>query len=289
MGNSVNTGEKPSALRQATRTRHDENFPVASRLIPAALRPHVHTFYLCVRAADDVADDPGLSPDDKMALLHAMDDALQGNGTPDATTQYAFEHRRSALATGVPVEHARHLLQAFMMDVTKLRYRNWSELINYCLHSAAPVGRYLLDLHGETHDGRQLTDALCNALQVLNHLQDCKDDYLALDRVYIPTDFLRAEGIGVEALKADRCSPELRRVLDRVLDRTDELLVRARSAPRHIRNRGLRLETAVIIAIARKLSRELRRRDPLAERVELSAQQNAVAALRGIGRGLLKR
>lgn len=279
-------GDDLARLKTPTKTRYDENFPVASRLIPARLRPHVHAFYLCVRAADDVADDGTRPPAEKTALLTAMDEALQGLHPADEVTRYAAAHRESALATGITVEHARHLLQAFMMDVTKLRYRNWSELINYCLFSAAPVGRYLLDLHGEDVSARPYTDALCIALQILNHLQDCKDDYLNLDRVYIPRDMLAEAGTGVEALAAERSSPQLRAALNRVLARTDELILKARLGPPLIRHRGLRLETAVIVAIAERLSARLKRDDPVAGRVELGGVENALCAIRGVCRGL---
>ena len=289
MDSNVITGETQPGLKEATKTRHDENFPVASRLIPAALRPHVHVFYLCVRAADDVADDPDMPAAEKTRLLTAMDQALLGQNDSDDVTRFAHDHRMSAQETGIPIDHARHLLQAFMMDVTKLRYRNWSELINYCLHSAAPVGRFLVDLHGGADAAKPHTDALCNALQILNHLQDCQEDYRSLDRVYIPTDFLRDEGCDVSDLDRESSNPGMRRVLDHVLDRTDELLVRARPGPARIKNFGLRLETAVIIAIAEKLSAKLRRRDPLAERVELNKFQNIGAGLRGVCRGLMAR
>lgn len=289
MDSNVITAETQPGLKEATKSLHDENFPVASRLIPAALRPHVHAFYFCVRAADDVADDPDMPAAEKTRLLTAMDQALLDQNARDDVTRFAHDHRESAAETDIPVDHARHLLQAFMMDVTKLRYRNWSELINYCLHSAAPVGRYLVDLHGGGDNAKPHTDALCNALQILNHLQDCKSDYLLLDRVYIPTDFLRDEGCDVSDLDSDGCSPGMRRVLDQILDRTDELLVRARPGPARIRNFGLRLETAVIIAIAEKLSNLLRRQDPIARRVELSKFQNFRAVLRGVGRGLMGR
>ena len=275
------------SLEAPTKTKNDENFPVASWLIPAALREHVHIFYLCVRAADDLADSPDLSEEEKSLLLNRMDEALQGNGIVDDVTQHAANHVRSAEHTGVSVNHARDLLQAFMMDVTKSRYRNWSALINCCLYSAAPVGRYLVDLHGCDDSPKKATDALCIALQILNHLQDCKDDYLEIDRVYIPEDMLRAQNIDVTALNADRASPELRAVLDAVLDRTDELLQLARTGPRQISHRGLRLETAVIIAIAEKLSKKLRHTDPIAGRVELSKIQKAACALKGILRGVV--
>jgi len=279
----------PQDLKTPTKTRIDENFPVASRLIPRSIRPHVHAFYLCVRTADDVADDPNRTPDDKAALLTRMDEALRGTHPRTPATEHCHDLVRSLDGTGVTIEHARHLLQAFQMDVTKLRYNNWSELINYCRYSAAPVGRFLLDMHGENDIARPMTDALCIALQILNHLQDCKNDYVDLDRVYIPQPWLREQGIDVDALAAPKASPALRMVLDRVLDRTDELIAQARAGPANIRDRGLRLETAVITAIAERLSGKLRRLDPIAVRVELNTVENILCVVTGIARGLLAR
>jgi len=276
------------SLEAPTKTSKDENFPVASWLIPAALREHVHIFYLCVRTADDIADSSDLTAEEKTALLKRMDDTLLGNGTIDEVTQHAAKHALSAADTDVTIDHARHLLQAFTMDATKQRYRNWSALINYCLYSAAPVGRYLVDLHGCDDKPKKATDALCIALQILNHLQDCKDDYLEIDRVYIPEDMLRAQNIDVTVLKADHASVELRAVLDAVLDRTVELLKHAPNAPKQISHRRIRLETAVIVAIAEKLSKKLRYNDPIAGRVELSRMQKALCALKGIWRGLVR-
>jgi len=286
MDASIDSAE---GLKAPTKTRREENFPVASILMPRALRPHVHIFYLGVRAADDIADDPERSPEEKTRLLMLMDEALQGKGAPDPVTQPAFDLVASLKETGVTAEHARHLLQAFMMDTTKLRYRNWSDLLNYCRYSAAPVGRYLLDLHGEDRAIWPATDALCVALQVLNHLQDCKEDYRDLDRVYIPQPWLREEGIDVDALSADASDAALRSVLNRTLDRTDELIVQAWKATPRLKNFGLRLETAFITAIAARLSARLRRRDPVAGRVELGGLDYFLCAIRGLTRGVLRR
>ena len=110
--------------------------------------------------------------------------------------------------------HAQDLLTAFRMDVTKLRYRDWDDLIDYCSYSAMPVGRFVLDVHGESRALWPANDALCAALQIINHLQDCGKDYRDLDRVYIPLDALAEAGATVEALGADarrpRCSPASR-------------------------------------------------------------------------------
>ena len=278
--------EAEPGLMTPTKTLSDENFPVASRLIAPALRLHVHVFYRCVRAADDIADDPDMAPEQKSLLLKRMDAALQGDGPRDAVTAPCHDLLVSLAETGVSVEHARHLLQAFMMDVTKLRYRNWSELINYCRYSAAPVGRYLLELHGEDISQQPMTDALCIALQILNHVQDCKDDYLALDRVYIPEDWLREAGIGVEALDTPMAGPQLRLVLDRVLERTDQLIADARTGPAWISRTGLKYETAFIIAIAERLSARLKNSDPVKGRVELGKAALALAAASALWRGL---
>jgi phytoene/squalene synthetase len=142
--------------------------------------------------------------------------------------------------------------------------------MGYCFKSASPVGRYLLDLHGEARDGWASSDALCNALQVLNHLQDCQDDYRNLDRVYLPGDWLRAEYETVEGLDRPACSPGMRRVLDRCLDATDALIVTARDLPVRLKSRGLAMESAVIVRLAARLSELLKKGDPLAGRVALT-------------------
>jgi phytoene/squalene synthetase len=157
------------------------------------------------------------------------------------------------------------------------------------MRSAAPVGRYLLDLHGEEAALYSLSDALCNALQVLNHLQDCAADYRDLDRVYLPEPWLQAEGLVVEALLEPRCGPALRRVLDRALDGVDGLLADAAPLAGRMKNRRLAMEAAAIQAIARKLSALLRRRDPLAERVALGKAAYLGSLAEGIRREALRR
>jgi farnesyl-diphosphate farnesyltransferase len=154
--------------------------------------------------------------------------------------------------------------------------------MGYCRYSAAPVGRHLLDLHGEGRETWPASDALCAALQVLNHLQDCAADYRALDRVYLPLDELDRAGCSVEALAAPAASPALRRVLDRLLDRTEALILAARALAPRVEARGLRWESAVIVALAGRLALRLRLGDPLATRVKLSGGDFAAAFLTGI-------
>jgi squalene synthase HpnC len=262
----------------------DENFPVGSWLLPARLRPHVAAFYAFVRAADDIADNPDLTAEEKLARLARFEQALTGPPALAAHLPKARALRASLAATRVTPRHALDVLAAFKRDATTLRYREWPDLLDYCALSASPVGRYLLDLHGEASELYRFADPLCDTLQLLNHLQDCQADYRALDRVYLPLDSFAAAGIGVEALDQPATSPALRQVLDRALDGVDALLATASELPRALRSRRLAAESGVILEIARRLARELRRRDPLAERIELRRSQFLLCALRGIGR-----
>jgi squalene synthase HpnC len=278
------TVETPSGKSTAS-----ENFPVGSFLLPARLRPHVAAFYAFARAIDDIADNPALPAADKIARLDGFAAALTGTAAGPGYEK-AERLRESLAAANVTAQHGLDLIAAFKLDAVKLRYADWRELIEgYCMLSAAPVGRYLLDLHGEERAGYRASDALCNALQVLNHLQDCRDDYRQLDRVYLPQDWLAAAGIGVEALNEPAAGPAMRRVIDRCLDGTDELIAIAQLLPAQLRSRRLAMESAVIVRIAERLSRLLRRRDPLAGRVKLSGLQFAGCGATGIARALLRR
>ncbi len=247
--------------------RADENFPVGSALIRPALRPHIHAFYAFARNADDIADSPVLSPQDKLARLGVMEAVLLGraeHGAPSARTL-----RASLAETGVDPRHATDLLRAFRQDATQTRYAGWDDLLDYCRVSAMPVGRHVLDLHGEDQATHAPSDALCAALQVLNHLQDCARDLAALDRCYLPLDLMEDAGATIADLRGGAETPGLRRVFTALLDRVATLQIQAASLPRRVADRRLRLETAVILGLSRRLARRLRRGDPLAGRVKL--------------------
>ena len=258
--------------------RGDENFPVGSVLISARLRPHIHAFYTFARNGDDIADSPVLAPDDKVARLDVMEDVLLCRR--DAGSPSALRLRASLAETGVIPDHAVQLLVAFRLDATKLRYASWDELMDYCRYSAMPVGRHVLDLHGEDRATWAASDALCAALQVLNHLQDGSKDLAGLDRCYLPADLLARHGAGVEDLLAPAATPGLRAVLDALLDECDALNRIARDLPGRTRDRRLRLETAVIVGLSRRLAARLRRGDPVATRVKLT-RTDAVGSLLG--------
>lgn len=267
----------------------DENFPVGSFLIASHLRPHVAAFYAFARAADDIADHAELAADDKIARLDALEAALTGQQGFGAGYAKAHRLRESLAQCGVTDAHARALLSAFRQDATKTRYANWAELHDYCRRSADPVGRFLLDLHGEDPALYPASDALCSALQVLNHLQDMGDDLQEIDRCYVALDWLAAAGGSIDDVRAARLSPALRTTMHQMLDATDIWVRQARALPRGLKDRRLAMESAVIVALARKLSTRLRRGDPLATRVKLSKFDFLAAFMEGVFVGLFAR
>ncbi|HEY5237370.1 MAG TPA: squalene synthase HpnC [Rhizomicrobium sp.] len=246
------------------KTHRDENFPVASFLIAPQHRAIILAFYRFARAADDVADHPVAHAEEKFALLDAMSASLTGEtrSSPEATAL------RAALAErGLPPEHALDLLEAFRRDVTKSRYADWNELMDYCRYSAMPVGRFVLDVHGEARARWPANDALCAALQIINHLQDCAKDYRDLNRVYLPRDALDAAGVSVESLAQAKASPALLQVIGNLARKTMELLVQAKPFAKDICNGRLALEVSVIERLAEDLAAKLALRDPLCEAV----------------------
>jgi hydroxysqualene synthase len=255
----------------------DENFPVGSWLIRKNLRAHVHAYYSFARNADDIADHAELSPAEKISRLDTMEAVLIGEreeGSPSA-----LRLRESLAQSGVSAMHARELLIAFRQDANKTRYANWAELLDYCRYSAAPVGRYVLELHGESENTWPASDALCASLQVLNHLQDCAEDLRSLDRCYVPQDWLALHGVRTDDIARNKTEPGLRATFDDMLRETQKLNLAASALPGLVKARRLRVETATIASIARRLTGRLEKGDPLATRVKLKLPDILAATL----------
>ncbi len=251
--------------RPASRTATQENFPVASRLLRADVRATVLACYHLARAADDVADDPLLDRDAKLAELdrvdHAMADDLVGRTV-------------------------RALLPAFRADAAGVTWPSWPALIEgYCHSSAAPIARFLLDLHGEAPTARRPAEALAIAMQVLNHIQDARDDWRRLQRSYLPIDWCAEAGATTAMLTASSTPAALRQVFDRMLAGTATLLGEAAALPGLIRDPGLRAQAVATLSLGRALHRRLATHDPLASRAGLSALDKGRAALAGLTAG----
>jgi squalene synthase HpnC len=254
-----------SELRSG-KTHRDENFPVASWLIQPRHRALILAFYNFVRTADDIADHATLEAAEKLRYLDLLEAELLGKGD----SQKEAVALRTALAErSMPPRHALDLLTAFRMDVTKLRYENWDEVIHYCRYSAMPVGRFVLDVHGESASTWAASDAICAGLQVNNHLQDCGKDFKDLNRVYLPRDALEAAGASVEMLGLGQAPPALLQCLHVLAGKTEQLLNEGRPLASQVQDFRLGLEIAVIQSFADRIVRMLKARDPLSERVHL--------------------
>jgi squalene synthase HpnC len=268
------------------KTHRDENFPVASRIIHPRHRALILAFYNFVRTADDIADHSTLGEREKLRLLDLLEAELlgQGDSQPEAVNL-----RRALAERSMPPRHAQDVLIAFRMDVTKLRYENWDELIHYCRYSAMPVGRFMLDVHGESTSTWAASDALCAGLQINNHLQDCGKDYRELDRVYLPRDALAACGASVEALGEKRASAPLLNCLHSLAVRTEALLNESKSLSAEVKDFRLGLEISVIQTFADKIVRLLKVRDPLSERVHLNPVELLMYSFGGIAGEVTRR
>jgi squalene synthase HpnC len=264
----------------------DENFPVASRLIQARHRALILAFYEFVRVADDIADHAQLTAKQKVETLDRLEADLLGSGEGNPQ---AVALRRALAERGMSPRHAQDLLKAFRLDATKLRYEDWDDLIAYCAYSAMPVGRFVLDVHGESRTTWPASDAICAALQINNHLQDCGNDYRNINRVYIPLDAMAAAGTSVEALGAAKASPELRRCLAGVAKRTRALLHEGDALSAMVEDWRLGLEISVIQTFADRIAAMLETRDPLSERVHLGKPQAAGIAVGAVLKAMVRR
>ena len=267
-----------SELRSG-KTHRDENFPVASWIIHPSHRALILSFYNFVRTADDIADHATLQPEEKLRLLDLLETELLGNGD---TQPEAVSLRRALAQRAMPPRHALDVLVAFRMDVTKLRYENWDDVIHYCRYSAMPVGRFMLDVHGESTSTWAASDALCAGLQINNHLQDCAKDYKNLNRVYLPRDAMAASGAAVEMLGEARSPAPLLRCLHALAVRTETLLDESKSLSAEVKDFRLGVEISVIQAFADKIVDMLKVRDPLSERVHLGPLELLAHSVGGI-------
>ena len=275
-----------SAQLRSGKGARDENFPVASWLIKPEHRPVILAFYEFVRVADDIADHSELASVEKIARLDRLEGSLLGtaDNEPEGVALRAILNNR-----GLSPRHAQDLLDAFRQDATKHRYASWDELTDYCSRSAMPVGRFVLDVHAESRDTWPASDALCAALQIINHLQDCAADYRTLDRVYIPLDALAASGASVEGLGDKQASPALKDCLRGLTVRTAALLQQSHGLAASVSDTRLGLEISVIQSLATRLLAILRVRDPLSESVHLTKTEALVTAVTGSARAILRR
>lgn len=212
---------------------HYENFPVASRLLPARMRPHVAAIYAFARLADDMADEGARPARERLADLDDWEqrlDAAVGSGPlpREAHGDVFLALRRTVRDCRLPPQLFRDLLSAFRQDVTKTRYRTWDEVLDYCRRSANPVGRLVLRVAG--YDSAALdsaSDAVCTALQLANFWQDFAIDWRN-GRLYLPESIWRAAGAHEADLDAGSVTPAWKTALAQVTTRTRTLFASGR-------------------------------------------------------------
>ena len=227
---------------------HYENFPVASRLLPAPMRPHVAAVYAFARVADDIADEGGDPPEVRRARLRAWQQRLHeaasgprpaSNGSRDDLIFIALGHSMREL--DLPVQWFDDLLSAFAQDTTRHRYDSWAELFDYCRRSANPVGRLVLRIGGYRDEAMDLSsDALCTALQLANFWQDFGRDWRA-GRLYIPRDVHEAAGASLTDLQDGRVTQAWLEALSQCIGRTRTCFEQGRLVCDRVRGR-LKLE-----------------------------------------------
>lgn len=280
---SDQVSEIKSAKHPTTRgiARNVEKFPMASFLVSGARRPHLVAFFNFARELDDLSDNTDLMPQDKISKLNLMEQALKGE-VNDPSQDTCLRMAASLKVTGVNMKHCLDMINATKQGVEAQEFANWDELLNYCSASVSPIGRYLLDLYGENEKAYPLADALCNALQIINHIQDCRVDYINLDKVNIPKDILSENNVPLSDFEKDQCTDELRQALNQCLEKVSNLLEQASTLPEEISSKSLAVETAVILRVAKKLTKGLRKKDPLNGPIMLNRFQYISAGFRGV-------
>ena len=220
---------------------HYENFPVASLLLPKALRGPVEIIYRFARSADDFADE-GSDPDD--VRLARLQDYRRQLETPESPL--FRDIARIVREHGLPVALFQDLLSAFSQDVTKKRYADFTDLADYCRRSANPVGRLLLHLFKRTSETDLAgSDAVCTALQLINFWQDVDIDF-AKGRIYLPQDEMARHGVSERHIAEQRCDAAWQSLLRFQVERSRELIRRGQPLARSLPGRmGLEIRTTI--------------------------------------------
>ena len=249
----------------------DENFPVASFLMTKKIRSIVRVFYFFARMADDIADHQKLSSNQKKKILLFFDNAISKSKKTNNKVLDKMIARFKELPSGK--KYSRNLLKAFMMDASNKKYKNWNDLLYYCKFSANPVGRFVIDAVNERKNIEKIyeaSDSLCTALQIINHIQDCKKDFKELNRVYIPESFFKKYSLDKKTLRKSKSEENFERLKIEIIDNVLTSLRKTKLGLRKIQSWRLRKETLIILNIAKRLCNLLKINDPLEKQIKLS-------------------
>ncbi len=266
----------------------DENFPVASFLFDKDTQKVVTAYYDFARYCDDVADNPALTSQQKLDRLEAAEQALFNEKEAKKNKQAALL-RKVFLKENLSFSLADDLLKAFRQDAEGFFYQTWGQLIDYCRNSAAPVGRFMLAIHNENPSTYLPADALCAALQIVNHIQDVKYDFQLLKRIYIPEDLWQQFRLSKDVLAQNKSPVAFQDMVGEMLKRVKGLLKDAEILPCIVKSLRLRLVLCVIFSLTNIMIYKLLNGDVLASQIKLNKFDWARAVLLGVGKGLFIR
>ena len=247
--------------RSAPRNDKKENFPVAFFLMPKKIRTVISDYYAVARMADDIADSPALSQSEKLEKLEELE---RGKYLSSQKLYESFsQHNLSpALVTD--------LFVAFRKDAQNDKYETWAELVNYCKYSAVPVGRFMLAAFNENPAAQLSSNSLCTALQLINHLQDIKNDAMTLQRIYLPQDLMIKHGVSDADLTTEISSSGLKNLINELLGNIRNLLKDAENMPQMISSHSLRMDVFIILSLAKALVKKIETGDVLFRNIKLS-------------------
>lgn len=256
---------------QAIANAHYENFPVASKLLPRHLRRSIAAIYAFARTADDISDEGDLTTDTRLELMTKFETSLydiQYGKPPTEPLFIAIKHTIECF--NLPIQLFYDLLTAFRQDILKNRYKNFSEVKDYCHYSANPVGRLLLHLAGQaTPDNLLLSDSICTGLQLINFLQDIEIDLLQMNRCYIPLDELDQHGLTLEDLRHRTTSANYQALIAQQIKRTTEIYTHGMPLQHNLPG-FFGVEIRFIIAGGYKVLQKLAAREDIWQRPTLS-------------------
>lgn len=243
-----------------THIRHknakQENFPVGL-LIEKKYQTQIMDFYNFARLCDDVADNPELSIEEKLAFLRQKEQETDNL-------------------------YLKDLITAFKQDAQGFIYHTWQDVLDYCHYSATPVGQFILDIHNEKADA----GPLCAVLQITNHLQDLKYDAMVLNRVYVPKDFFKKYDIDETELLKDKSSPQLKKLIKDIIYILRLMLRDSARMPKQISSRRLRMELYIIISLTNIMLKKIDKGDVLTNNIKLNKFDWAISIIKGIFHGL---
>ncbi len=262
---------------------HYENFPVASRLLPKALRKPVSVIYAFARTADDFADEGDAPPETRLSQLNDYEQLLLNAADEEPNEDPVFIALADVIKNDpLLVQSLQDLLIAFRSDVTTKRYQTATQLLQYCRYSANPVGRMILQLSGHASNQNLLySDAICSALQLINFLQDINIDYQDKQRLYIPQDELRDFSVSELDIAQGQNSQQLTQLVNHQIDRAHSMLITGKPLGRVLPGR-LGLEIRITVSAGLQVIKALRQRNDIFSQPRLRWYDWLVIASRAI-------